>query len=86
MKETNEGKMTNIDIQLFQKKEKKTLTMAARGDPYMIILRPAPRNPIASIRTSPFKANRVTKMAAARKPTSNIPTRMAVLAWKILIM
>lgn len=53
--------------------------MAARGEPYIIMLRPAQMNPMASIRTSPCSASREARIAAARNPTSKIPARMAVL-------
>lgn len=56
------------------------LTMAARGELYIIIFSTAPKNPIALTRASPCNANRVTRIVAARKPTSKIPTRMAILA------
>lgn len=59
--------------------------MAARGDKYMMTLRPAQSNPNASIRISSCKANWVTKMAAAKNPTSNMPTSMAVFACKFII-
>ena len=54
--------------------------MAARGELYIITFNTAPKNPIALIRASSCNANRVTRTAAARKPTSKIPTRMAILA------
>lgn len=53
--------------------------MATRGDPYMMIFKPAHMNPIASIRVSPSNANHVVKMAAAGKPTSKVPIKRAVL-------
>lgn len=65
------------------KKKKKKITMADRGDPYMIMFKPAHKVPIASIRESPFKANRVSKIAAVRKLTSNIPTRIPVFTCKL---
>lgn len=61
------------------------VTMAERGDAYMTMFKAAHKRPIESIRASPFKANLVTKMAAATKPTSNIPIRIPVLTCKIKI-
>jgi len=63
----------------FKTQKKNILTMAARGEPYIIMLRPAQMNPMASIRTSPCSASRAARIAAARTPTSKIPARMAVL-------
>lgn len=55
--------------------------MAERGDAYVTTLRPAQMKPKAIVRNSPCKANRVTRIAVAKKPTSKIPTRTAVLSW-----
>lgn len=54
--------------------------MADKGEPYIMILRPAPRSPMAFTRASPSSANCVTKMAVPRNPTFKIPARIVVLA------
>lgn len=55
-------------------------TIAARGEPYMMILRPAQRNPSTSIFISPCSNSSIMRIAAAGNPTSNNPTSNAVLA------
>ncbi|PQQ17160.1 hypothetical protein Pyn_21535 [Prunus yedoensis var. nudiflora] len=54
--------------------------MATSGEPYMMMFKPAQMNPSASIRVCPCNASQVAKMAAARKPTSKVPIKMAVFA------
>lgn len=61
--------------------KKKCLTMAERGEPYMIMLRPELMSPITSILCSPsinrFVANRI----APKNPTFIIPTRIPVFTY-----
>ncbi len=54
--------------------------MAARGEPYMTIFRPAHKNPMTSILVSPFKIKRVIKITPEGNPTSKSATNVPVFA------
>ena len=54
--------------------------MAARGEAYMTVFRPAHKNPMTSIRVSPCNMKRVIKIAPARTPRSKTAAIVAVFA------
>lgn len=66
-----------------RRRKENILTMAARGEQYMIILRPEEMKPIVSILMSPCNSKYVTETAAAKNPTSTTANTIAVLACSI---
>lgn len=60
------------------------LTIAAKGEPYVMIFRPAHKNPKVLICASSCRVNLVIKIAATGKPTSKIAAIAMVLALNIM--